>query len=301
MHAFSGVEMFVRVAETLNFAEAGRRMGVSASAVGKGVARLEQRLGVQLFLRSTRAVTLTDKGEVYLSYCRQALDSMEEGKRCLLETQDALSGRLRIGMPLVCSPFQGTLIEFVERFPDLQLELDFSDRFVDVIEEGFDLVVRTGRLMDSRLMSRNLGHCNMRLVASPSYLDRVGRPAEECDLADKDCLRFRASTSGRLQPWPVSEKVSAQLNTKLTCSHVEMLHYAARSGTGIANLPDFLVDREIENGVLEIILEGKVQAKTEFHLIWPSSSWRPRKLSVAIDFLAENLLSPQGYTRLRGD
>lgn len=290
MQQFSGIDTFVKVAETLNFTEAGRRLGLSASAVGKSVSRLEDRLGVQLFQRNTRAVALTEKGEEYLYFCRQALEAMTEGERRLADNQVTPTGRLRIGMPLVCSPFQATLLRFMQQYPDVDVELDFSDRFVDVIEEGFDLVVRTGKLTDSRLMSTYLGRCKMQLVAAPTYLNRRGRPDQVGDLTMQDCLRFRPSTNGRVQPWPVPERVDAALSSRLTCSHVEMLCYAALQGAGIAYLPDFLVNQALDDGALEVVLPGKVSSETDFHLIWPANTWRPKKLDVAIAFLRKNLL-----------
>lgn len=295
MQQFSGIDTFVKVAETLNFTEAGRRLGLSASAVGKSISRLEDRLGVQLFQRNTRAVTLTEKGEDYLYFCRQALETMAEGGRRLADNQVTPTGRLRVGMPLVCSPFQATFLQFMQLYPDVDVELDFSDRFVDVIEEGFDLVVRTGKLTDSRLMSTYLGRCQMRLVAAPAYLNRRGRPEHLGDLTMQDCLRFRPSTNGRLQPWPVPDRVGAALQARLTCSHVEMLCYAAHQGAGIAYLPDFLVDHALEQGTLEVVLPGKVCSETDFHLIWPSGNWRPKKMDVAIAFLRKNLLAARHY------
>lgn len=292
MHKFAGIETFVKVSETLSFSEAGKRMGLSASAVGKSISRMEDRLGVRLFHRNTRTVRLTSKGEDYLRYCRQALTALEEGDLFLAEDQDVPRGRLRIGMPLVCSPFQTTLMQFIHQFPELQVELDFNDRMVDVIDEGFDLVVRTGRLSDSRLMSRFLGTCQMLLVAKPQYLDAAGRPETETDLEDHDCLRFRASTTGRLQRWPINETIENRLKTRLTCSHVEMLYFAACEGNGIACLPDFLVSADIQDRRLEVVLQDKAFSKTDFHLLWPSNHFRPKKLSAAIEFLGKHLLAP---------
>ncbi|MGJ8530349.1 LysR substrate-binding domain-containing protein [Maritalea sp.] len=295
MQKFSGIEMFVKVSETLSFSEAGKRLGVSSSAVGKSISRLEERLGVRLFHRNTRTVRLTSKGDDYLRYCKRALAALDEGDRLLAEGQDVPSGTLKIGMPLVCSPFQSSLTQFIQQYPEIKIELDFSDRMVDVVDEGFDLVVRTGRLNDSRLMSKFLGDCEMRLVASTTYLDKKGRPSTFEDLAELDSLRFRASTMGRMLRWPVPEKVEATLSTRLTCSHVEMLYFAACKGTGVACLPDFLVSGAISDGTLEVVLPDAALSRTDFHLIWPSNHWRPKKLSVAIDFLGRHLLSPKTY------
>jgi len=298
MQQFSGIETFVKVADTLNFSEAGKRLGLSSSAVGKSVSRLEERLGARLFHRNTRSVRLTAKGEEYLEYCRRALATLDEADKRVSDDQDTPRGKLRVGMPLVCSPFQETLTRFVQQFPDLQLDLDFSDRLVDVIEEGFDLVVRTGNLTDSRLMSKFLGKCEMRLVATPDYLDRAGRPKSIEDLSEMDCLRFRSSVTGKLVSWPGLEHAGINLNTRLSCSHIEMLYYAACNDTGVACLPDFLIADAIEQGRLELVLAEEVVSYTDFHLIWPSSQWRPKKLVAAIDFLVENLLLPADYSKV---
>lgn len=134
-----------------------------------------------------------------------------------------------------------------------------------------------------------------RLVASTSYLNQKGRPTSVENLSDLDTLRFRASTMGHMLRWSVPEKIEATLSTRLTCLHVEMLYFAASQGTGVACLLDFLVSRAISDGTLEVVLPDAAFSSTDFHLIWPSNHWRPKKLSVAIDFLGKHLLSPKTY------
>ncbi|WGS48838.1 LysR family transcriptional regulator [Paraburkholderia sp. D15] len=296
MQHFNGIVTFVKVCEATNFTEAGKRLGLSASAVGKSITKLEERLGVRLFHRNTRAIHLTDEGLQYLEHCQRAILEMEEGARRLLEKKQSPHGRLKVSLPLVCRPFQSTLMRFIKDYPELEVELDFSDRLVDIIEEGFDVVVRTGALTDSRLVSRHLGTCQMWLVGTPGYFAQHGVPATVGELQQHDCLRFRATTTGKLSPWPLPDAARVELRTRLICSHVEMLHHAAVDGLGIACLPDFLVRECLRRGELKAVLEEETKNSIDFHLVWPASQWRSVKLRAFIEFAASNLLGEHGLT-----
>ena len=196
-----------------------------------------------------------------------------------------------MSLPLVCAPFQSTLMRFIKEYPELELELDFSDRLVDIIEEGFDAVVRTGQLTDSRLVSRALGKCRMVLVAAPEYFSENGLPGSVDALEEHSCLRFKSSTTGKLQQWPLPDVPHVNLRTRLTCSHIEMLHYAALSGAGIACLPDFLARESLQRNLLQVVLEAETRNSTDFHLVWPDSNWCPPKLRVFIEFMAMHFLN----------
>lgn len=138
MESLSGIDFFVRAAETRSFSEAGRALGISSSAVGKSVARLEERLGVRLFHRSTRSITLTAEGALFLERCRRILCEVEAAEQELSQTRKAPRGKLRVSLPLVADLVMPTLIAFMRRYPSIELDLDFSDRLVDIIEEGFE-------------------------------------------------------------------------------------------------------------------------------------------------------------------
>ena len=157
MESLSGFVVFVQVAETRSFVAAGRLLGVSASAVGKRVVRLEEKLGVRLFHRSTRSVTLTAEGALFLERSRRILAEIEAAELELSQATATPRGRLRVSLPMGSSLVLPVLGEFMRHYPDIELDLDFSDRMVDVIEEGFDAVVRTGEPSDSRLSSKRLG------------------------------------------------------------------------------------------------------------------------------------------------
>ena len=293
MDLFSGIEVFAKVCETLSFVKAAPRLGMTSSAVGKSIAALEKRLGMRLLNRNTRSLNVTVEGAAYLAHCQRAIAEMETAEGELVHAASVPRGRLRVGMPLVCAPFHPALLSFTRTYPEIELDLDFNDRLVDVVEEGFDVVVRSGKLTDSRLMSRPLGSCRMVLVASAAYLERAGMPATIDELARHQCLRYKSTTTGKLQGWPVPEGASASLPAQLICSHVEMLHYAVLSGAGIACLPDFLIRDDLRGDVLRQVLFDQTANAADFHLLWNQSRSITPKLRAFIDFMVKHLIPSQ--------
>jgi len=292
MESLGGIAFFVQAAETRSFSEAGRSLGVSSSAVGKSVSRLEERLGVRLFHRSTRSITLTAEGALFLERCRRILCEVEAAELELSETRQAPRGRLRISLPLVGMLVMPALTTFMQRYPAIELDVDFSDRLVDVVEEGFDVVMRTGEPTDSRLMSRPLGSYRLQLVASPAYLASRGTPGVPADLARHSCLQHKFPTTGKFEPWPLARSEDApewRLPTSMACNTSAALLDVAMAGLGIACLPDFMVRPAIERGELVPVLDTHVRHQGTFRLLWPSSKHLAPKLRVFIDFMAETL------------
>lgn len=230
MDNLSGVSVFVQAAETLSFVEAGRVLGISASAVGKSIARLENRLGTRLFHRSTRSMTLTAEGLLFLHRCQRILGELAAAEREISDTNSAPRGKLRVSLPLVGGLLNPVLAEFVRRYPEIELETDFSDRRVAVIEEGFDAVIRVGDTEDSRLMSRQLGTFHLQLVAAPDYLRRAGIPRQPAELRDHACLLYRFPTTGKVETWPVAggdKLLDEGLGKRTVCNTVDTLIYLA--------------------------------------------------------------------------
>jgi DNA-binding transcriptional LysR family regulator len=295
MDKLSSVGVFVRAAETRNFSEAGRQLGSSSSAVGKAISRLEERLGVRLFHRSTRSVTLTSEGQMFLARCLRVLDELEAAEVELSAGQSP-RGLLRISLPIASTLLAPVLGSFMREYPDIRLDLDFTDRIVDVIEGGFDIVLRTGDAGDSRLVSRVLGYYSPKLVASPRYLRSRGSPVAAADLARHDCLVHRFPSTGKVDPWLMVEAgtpVEVALNVLVTASAVEPLVDMVTQGLGIAYLPDFLVDAQVESGELVEVLPGRVIDRKVFRALWPSGRNLSPKVRVLVDYLAESLL-PSG-------
>jgi DNA-binding transcriptional LysR family regulator len=301
MDSLQGFTVFVQVAETRSFVAAGRLLGVSASAVGKRVARLEDALGVRLFHRSTRSVALTAEGALFLERSRRILAEIEAAQRELSDAVAAPRGRLRVSLPLVSSLMLPVLGAFMRAYPQVELDLDFTDRQVDVIEEGFDAVVRTGEPADSRLTARYLGRFRMQVVAAPEYLARCGTPQTPADLAQHACLHYRFPTSGKLETWALRRapgEPELRLPTSMICNNIETRVCFALLGLGIAYLPDFSIREALADGRLQPLLADYTERSGVFHVLWPASRHPSPKLRALVDFLSENVFQsvPAGAT-----
>ncbi len=292
MDSLGSLNAFVRAAETRSFTKAGAQLGVSSSAIGKAIARLEERLGVRLFHRSTRTITLTAEGALFLERCRRIFGEIEAAELELSQTRDAPRGKLKISLPVVGMLMMPTLSAFMRTWPAIELDLDFSDRLVVVIDEGYDAVVRTGEASDSRLMTRVLGSFGFKLVGSPSYFAQYGIPRALSDLETHRCLRHRYPTTGRVEDWLYDtrgNKAGFEMATAATSSAIEPLIQMAEDGHGIACLPDFAVRAQLAGGTLVSVMEHAVRHSNTYRILWPSSRQLSPKIRVFVDFMAENL------------
>ncbi|MFP3248995.1 MAG: LysR family transcriptional regulator, partial [Paraburkholderia sp.] len=286
--------VFVQAADARSFVAAGRTLGISASGIGKSVTRLEQGLGVRLFHRSTRSVSLTAEGEMFLERARRILAEFDAAQAELSVISTIPKGRLRIGLPMVGEPFLAVMAEFRRRYPEIELDLDFDNRKVDIIEEGYDAVVRSGDVEDSRLTSRMLGHFRMLLVGAPAYFERRGRPTHPRDLVHHDCIQFRMPNTGKLQVWQLRREADEpeqdlQLSTTVTCNTNEARLCFALEGLGIAYVSEFLVRRALDAGQLVTILDAYTTEQNTFQLLWPSGRHVTPKLRAFIDFASQHV------------
>ncbi|WP_153787223.1 LysR family transcriptional regulator [Pseudomonas sp. EMN2] len=300
MDSLSGFVVFNRVAETRSFVAAGQSLGISASAVGKRVARLEGRLGVRLFHRSTRSITLTAEGALFLERSRRILAEIEATEQELSQANGAPRGRLRVSLPQVTGLVMPALAEFMARYPDIELDLDFSDRMVDIIGEGFDVVMRGGQPLDSRLNAKFLGHFQHRLVASPDYLREHGLPVHPRELAGHRCLHYRFPSSGKLETWPLRREHPEQdyeIPISMVCNHVETRICFALNHRGITCLPDFSVRAALASGSLVSVLDDFIERRGSFYLLWPSGRQVPPRLRVFIDFMLERVFPGNAVSR----
>lgn len=292
MDNLNGIVAFVRTAEALSFVAAGQKLGISASAVGKTIAKLEQSLGVRLFHRTTRKVTLTDEGRHFYDSCHRILEDLRDAQAVLSEAAQTPRGRLRVSLPAIGYRFLlPVLPEFTRLYPDVELDLDFNDRLVDVVEGGFDAVIRSGALTDSSLMSRRLGTFCFMLCASSGYLAQAGVPRTLRDLEVHACVRYRFPTTGKLQPWGLSAdgREPANLRTAMTCNNMEALREAVIADFGIGYMPDFLVRDALATGMLTTLLDEHQIAPGQFSILWPSSRQLSPKLRVFVDFMCAKL------------
>ncbi|MDD0974776.1 LysR family transcriptional regulator [Pseudomonas fontis] len=292
MDSLSGFVVFIKVAETRSFVAAGKALGVSASAVGKRVARLEQKLAVRLFHRSTRSITLTAEGTLFLERSRRILAEIEATELELTQASQAPRGRLRVSLPQMSGMIVPLLSDFIAQYPLIELDLDFSDRMVDIVGEGFDVVLRTGELSDSRLIAKRLGNFRQVLVGSPAYFQCRGTPLLPSDLLEHHCLHYRFVTSGKMQRWPLRKiegMADVEIPVNMVCNHLETRICFALRGQGIACLPDFTVRDELASGALVTVLEEHLERSGSLFLLWPSSRQLAPKLRVFIDFMEQRL------------
>jgi DNA-binding transcriptional LysR family regulator len=293
MDSLGSLNAFVRAAEARSFTVAGRQLGVSSSAIGKAVARMEERLGVRLLHRSTRSITLTAEGALFLERCRRIFSEIEAAELELSQTHEAPRGTLRVALPLVAALMMPTLVAFMRTYPEITLDLDFSDRVVDVIEEGFDAVVRFADVGDSRLMSRALGTYRRRLVAAPTYLAAKGVPLTPHELKAHACLHHRFPTSRKFERWPLGPEhagIEGELPKTAVASTLEPLIYMAEQGLGIAYLPDFAIAHQLRERLLVTVLDDYTDLSGPLRVLWPSSRHLAPKLRAFVDFLAANLV-----------
>ncbi|KAA9001916.1 LysR family transcriptional regulator [Affinibrenneria salicis] len=292
MENIAPLDIFVRVGDSRSFTSVGQQLGISASAVSKTIARLEKRLNVRLFHRSTRTVSLTPEGTQFLARCRRILRELEDAEAELLQSQDTPQGRLRISLPSVGTLFMPALGIFKRRYPDIALDIDYSDRLVDVIDEGFDAVIRTGEPRDSRLAARRIGSCRKVIVGAPVYFDQAGIPLRPEDLANHSCLLYRFPSTGKLDVWPLrhtADMSASALSASLVTNSLDPQVCFAEQGLGIACVPEIAVRRQLRQGNLITVLDDDNHDSMVFHVLWPSGRHLSPKIRVFVDFIAENL------------
>lgn len=293
MDSLNALGVFVRAAETRSFTDAGRRLNVSSSAVGKTISRLEDGLGVRLFHRSTRAMTLTPEGELFLESCRRIFSEINKIELEFSQSKAAPKGRFKVSLPDVGTLMMPTLHGFMREYPEIQIDAEFTDTLVDVIDGGYDAVIRSGEQTDSRLMSKRLGNYCLEVVGSPSYLARHGTPATPLDLKSHACLHHRYPSSGKLQRWPFATSgpyANIEVPISATVTTIEPLVSLVELGIGLACVPNFAVRRQVSEGSLVTILGEYIEHIGVFSVVWPSSHHSSPKLRAFVDYMAEHLL-----------
>ncbi|TWB10083.1 LysR family transcriptional regulator [Nitrospirillum amazonense] len=290
-----GISAFVHTVESGSFTAAAARMGVSKSAVGKSVARLEDRLGVQLLARTTRRLNLTVEGQAYFQSCLRVLDELNAAETLLAARKRSVSGLLRVNLPVsfgrLC--IMPILAEIAAQNPELELDVSFTDRLVDLVEEGVDLAIRLGPPGNhASVIGRRIGAQRSVICASPDYLNHRGRPRSASELADHDCLAF--AKDGRPLPWRFCKsdgQVSEiSIRPRYTISHGEALRDATLAGLGIAYLSTWLAEAELRSGRLEVVGIATPVEDGAISAIWPRSRDLAPKVRVVVDVLVERLM-----------
>jgi len=289
---------FASAARHASFARAARELGLSSSAVAKNVARLEAQLGMRLFHRTTRQVTLSqDGGELY-ARCQRILEEVESLEAATADARSGPRGTLRIDMPVsygrqVVLP---VLTKLMARHPALKIDARFSDQVVDIVKEGLDAAVRIGPLADSSLVGRMFDQQFIWTCASPAYLARHGKPGAPDELAKHACLLFRLPSSGRDRPWQFragKRDFSLMPESGLRLGDGEALVQGAAAGLGLIQAPTYLVEQEIKRGRLVEILQRYRPAPLPISLVYPSH----RHIPLRVRALADALVERYGFTK----
>ncbi|MBK1696262.1 LysR family transcriptional regulator [Rhodovibrio salinarum] len=286
----SAMAVFARVVEEGSFSHAARGLGLSKSAVSKQVGRLEDRLGVRLLNRTTRQLSLTEAGTAFYEHCRQLVADAEAAESAVTHLAAAPRGTLRVNAPMSFGQLHvaPALPEFLAAYPELSVEMQLSDRTVDLIEEGFDLAIRIGQLRDSSLIARRLAPLRQVLCAAPSYLAAQGRPEHPHDLKDHECLIYSYLSWGREWRFQgVDGELRVPIRGRLEINNGDALLAAARQGFGIVMLPSFLGADDLKAGRLEPLLQDWCEpAAGGIHAVFPASRNLSPKVRVFVDYLA---------------
>lgn len=298
MDRFAAMEAFARVAEARSFSEAARRLRSSKSVVSRHVSALEAELGARLFHRTTRSLTLTEVGEGYYQKVARILADMDEANQSVSQLQAAPRGRLRVNAPMSFGflHLAPAIPDFLNRYPEIEVDMTMNDRFVDLVDEGFDVAVRIARLADSSLVARKLAPMRRVVCASPAYLAAHGTPVSPDDLKGHDCLcysnltlseewRFVAA-DGR--PWPV------EVQGRLRTNNGDALRAAALKGLGVINQPSFIVGGDLQSGTLVSVLTEFTPQDSAVHAVYPHSRHLSPKVRAFVDFLADRF-GPRPY------
>ncbi len=297
MDKIHAMRLFVRVAEMASFTQAAHTLGLPRGSVSRQIQALENTVGTRLLHRTTRRVQLTQDGIVYYERCRDLLANLEELDGLFSRSAANLSGRLRVDMPvgLAKNVIIPRLPEFLQQHPGIELELSSSDRLVDVIQEGFDCVIRVGQLKDSGLVARRLGQLSIINCASPDYLARFGYPERPDCLASHAVVHYATILGARPAGFEICENSETrwvQTGGMLTVNSTETYYAACIAGLGIIQVPRVGVRDALRNGTLVEILPQYRAAPMPVSLIWPHRRSLSRRVHAFMEWL--NIVL-QGY------
>ncbi|MEJ8572263.1 LysR family transcriptional regulator [Microbaculum marinum] len=289
MDRMSEIQTFVQVAESGGIGAAADRLGVAKSAVSRRLKDLEERLGVRLVNRTTRQLSLTDTGKSYYERASQILADLEDADQTAAAVHGALSGRLKIAGPQSFGVLHllPAVTSFLEKHPELWIDLDVNDRRVDVVNEGFDLAVRVGQLEDSSLIARRLAPVRNIVCASPGYLERHGTPKRPEDLMGHSYLRYSNVPERRIFSWIDEQGRERVVNPKarFVANNGEILQAAAEAGLGIISQPTFLIHKAVEEGRLVPILTDIEWWQLGAYALYPPGRHLSAKVRAFVDHL----------------
>ena len=285
---WEGVTEFVAVAEAQSFTGAARSLETSVAQISRKVAALEDRLSIKLLIRTTRKVSVTEAGQTYYQHCRHLVEGLKQADRAITELNATPQGRLKITSSVTYGEqlIAPLLSDFMLMYPQLELELVLSNQTFDLIEQDFDLAIRLGRLTDSTMMAKRLSSRQVRVCASPGYIEKYGEPHTLSELSQHNCL------IGSLPVWRFIEnkkEKSVRVKGSVHCNSGAALTNAALKGLGIVQLPDFYVQESMDKGELVEILAPYREPKEGIWAVYPNNRHLSTKVRLLVEFLAKEL------------
>lgn len=292
MDNINEMQVFARVVDAGGFSSAARSLSLSPSAVSKQITRLEDRLGVRLLTRTTRRLNLTEEGDAFYHRVKRILSDIDEAEQAVSLSKTAPRGHLRVSCSVAFGEKQIAPIipEFLDRYPEVALELMLSDGIVDLVEEGIDVAVRMGKLSNSAMVARKLGNNKRRICAAPSYVERYGVPDEPDDLHHHNCLGFTGHNN--LNEWPFrypdGRRQTIRAEGNFVANNGESIYDLCLEGLGIARAADFLVSDDIKEGrLIEVLSDFIEDEPAPIHAVYPDPRHLSPKTRAFIDYLVE--------------
>lgn len=287
------MENFVAVVDAGSITAAASKLELTVAAVSKRLKALESDLGTRLLTRNTRQLAVTEAGHYYYQHCREILEEIARVDQQLLAMQGRLSGSLRINLPMSYGKLRlmPLLCQFLQQHPEIHLTTQLDDAYIDAASGEYDVVIRIGKLEDSRLIARRLENVRLIAAAAPAYLQAHGTPHEPAELSEYQCLHY-TNVSHR-EGWRFHDADGAEIHVQvrgpLCANNGEVLMQAALSGMGIVLLPDFIVQDALEQGELLAILPGYRTDDVAVYAVYPSRQFLPEKTRALVDFLVRAL------------
>ena len=288
MANWEGVSEFVAVAETNSFTGAANKLKTSVAQISRRVSSLEERLAVKLLHRTTRKVSLTEAGQLYYQQCKHLVEGLELAELAVTQMQAEPKGVLKVTAPVTYGEVNlaPLLHQFIEKYPQVNLDLNLTNQKLDLIEQGVDVAIRLGRLQDSSLIAKRLSSRQLYVCASPTYLDRSGEPHTLSELSHHQCL------VGTADYWHFKEQKrekSLRVSGRIKCNSGFALVDAAKRGLGLVQLPDYYVQEALDNGELVEVLTDYRDDREGIWALYPQNRNLSPKVRLLIDFLAENM------------
>lgn len=303
MDRFTAMKIFVRIIQLGSFTGVAIEMGMTQSAISKKIAALESSLGAKLLTRSNRQVLLTEIGTNYYERCLSILNQLDEAEAQTKDYTLKPKGSLRINVPVTFGRIHVIpyLPQFMKLYPDIQVELSFLDRKIDLLTDGIDLVIRVGHLLDSNLVARKLGTSPRVIVASPDYL--TAHPTPKClnDLKQHNCLVYTNLSTVNI--WHFShmgKEVSTQVTGSMQSNSGDAILQCAMSGIGIAVLPNWLIQPQLDRGELVVVMDDYFPVEFPINAIYPQNNYTPLKVRLFIDFIKQIYLEDAVFNNVSG-